>query len=656
MAKDPTSFSIFEDSATAEALGKARQEVSADPKNANHQGRRYRMALRLVDAESAGVVGVFEFLISPRQYNHTQQSRIAVHGTAGGFHHDRTVNAAGVETFVLEGTTGLWPAGRPAPPPSSNILTDAIGAAADFIGGPVGVLFGTRETPPPRETDGAAELVKLKRLLDIFLGVVPSPVPLERLRLEFINPDAPTSSRDEAGSLIFDVVPDGAFLNIMRSANESALYRYTLRLTATHRLSGVRPKPKEPARAQRSLLGMLQDALGFLNTYSFDRVFALYEVILSPLVALASAVEAVGSFIRDWRDGFDAFLSLPGAIVNRLRDAFDGVIRAFVGIFGDDDNGVAGLPVENPPPDARLNSALADARDIMVLRTRLLGLAEAALVLAPRAAGLDAPGASGGNRTGSGGIATPLEGADRGRRWLRPSEQRDGRERRRGLQGSRLVQVRLGQTMVDLLPPGVTLASLLRLNPNLEHPYVDGTRMRPDGDTTRLAFAGDVIRVPVDTTATGVVVAQGGDPVAQASTRPGDGIDPRVGEAERLFGRDFKAANRRLVLDPVTGDFMTVAGDACLAQRLEHRVRTPRGALYYDPGFGSTLASELLAGFATDMRMRLAQQSVREAVLQDPGVATVDRVEIGMASGTTKIVVEATTIDGTPLGRLATAL
>lgn len=648
------SLSIFEDSSSRDALRRASQEVSADPSRANHQGRAYRMALRLVDTLSGGVIDVFEFLIGPRQYNHTQHSRVAIHPTADGFHTDRTANAGGIEFFVLDGTTGQWPTGRPALSTDPGLFGGVLGVAADFVGGAVGALFGTRESAPDRRTDGGAELVKLKRIVETFLGVVESPVPVDRLRLEFINPDAPTSSRDTVGSLLYEVVPDQAFLNISRTAGQSGLYRYTLKLAATKRLSGQRPKAKEAARAKRSLLGMLQDALTFMDAFSFDRVFALYEVLLSPLAALASAVESVEGFVRSWRDGFDDFLALPGALVDRLRTALDGVIKAVTGIFGSD-SGVAGLPTETPPPDARLNSALEDARSFQVMRTRVLGLAEAALVSAPRASGLDSVGRSAGSRSGVGGQSTPLEAADDGRRWLRPGEQRDGGERRRGPQGSRLIRVRLGQTLVDLLPPGIGLPALLRLNPGLQHPYVDGARMRASGDTTKTIFAGEFVRIP---TANGAdpVVAHGADPVAQASSIPGTGIDPRLGEAERLFGRDLKVINRCLVLDPVTGDFVTVAGEENLAQRLEHRLRTPMGALYYEPSFGSTLAAELLAGFATDMRLRLAQQAAREAILSDPGIASVEQVLVSADSGVTRVLVEATTISGTPLGRLATAL
>jgi hypothetical protein len=252
-----------------------------------------------------------------------------------------------------------------------------------------------------------------------------------------------------------------------------------------------------------------------------------------------------------------------------------------------------------------------------------------------------------------------MQGASALRR-MSPADQQDRRPmaaQANARLGSRMVAVGPGQMLEDLVPSGFIDLDILRMNPDLTYPYVDGTRQRPDGEEPpepgafRVAYQGDLLRIP-DTGGGAAATARGADPGAARAMHPAEDEDARV------FGVDWyvNPETRAWEFDPATNDVRTIQGVPCLLQRLRHSLIIPLGTLRADPTVGSYLLAESQGRWGSDLQNRLNRIAVARTIRQDPAIAAVRRVRVALFNGRMDVSFEADTVAGTPLGRQALAV
>lgn len=598
---------------TLERLFSGPKEVvpaSFDPQRPNFRGYdEHRMLFRVV-RKSKPDKPVLEhaLVLRPTRYSRAPRVRLAVHATAGGYHVDMpSGDARGLVDYIIEGTTGLWPQGR-------------------------------RDGKP----DGMAAVHALRALFDAFLQPEIDGVPRDEYQLEFVNPDEPVSKTDAVGDCAYIVIPSQTAVETTRSATSSQLWRYTIRLSAIARLKGKERQRLKSTEKKRSLFDRALDLIGDLQDFSFDRVFAQYQQLAQPLLRIRAGLADIRRFVEGWAQGIDTFAAYN---VNLL-ESIVGELRGIVAVFGDE---------YGASPSDRFGSQAQALRGVEAVQRSLERMRNAALTTpGVMFSGVSDGGSVLGARTGIRGVASPMQAANATVR-LSPADQRDGRPRiaRAGVDlASSLATVGPDETLEDFVPPGFSDIDFLRLNPDLVWPFIDGRRTRegaaPGPGEARVAFVGEVVRVPLGFGAT-AAVARGESPPAAHAIGAG-----RETDDELTFGRDLLVdpETRSLVLDPTTGDLTTLAGAPNLVQRLRHMLAMPVGALHYAPDIGSYVAAEAKSRWASDMQTRLLALAVQRTVLQDPGIQSVRDVEVRVENGAAHVSFEAETIRGTPLGRL----
>ena len=575
-----------------------------DPKRPNWKGYEHRPVLRIADRFSQRVWLSYEVSAAIQAHGSQEGVRAAVKPTAGGYHVDWPEgDARTTRVFTITARTGEWPRG--------------------YVDG---------------APDGMAEMAALREIWNLYLS---GTIDRSEWRLEFFLPDEPVD-KDGLGDALWEVVPQG--LAPQRAAGIQD-WRFTLRLEAVERLDhqGVkafRRGRKKDKEKKKSLWDRLRDAEQFLADNSFDAWFFKYQLLLGPLVRIKQAEERLLSFVQGWNRGIHEFVGYPAALLG--------------GMVGDYNALLAEFERDDIAEDAIRDQKRSDWRALTERRRKVVRMRNAAAVNASTTAQpLGTTGDRQGARAGGGeALPSALQAAnstllsDQRARADRPG----AGGRRNAEVSTRMVYVGPGQTLAALAPAGFTTLDILQLNPDLEWPFVDGSRRRPAGYAPgpgegRVAYQGDAVRVPVRASSAPAAV----NAEAMGATR--------ANEDERLFGRDLLVdeETRSLVFDPATNDLQTVVGVDNLLQRLRHALVMPLGSLRSAPDVGSYLLAEDNQ-WATDTGNRLDAIAVRRTVQNDPGIADVGGVVIRVEDGVRNVSFEATAIGATPVGRVTFAV
>lgn len=574
-----------------------------DPKRPNWKGYEHRPVLRIVPIIPGGEIIAHEFSAAIQATSSQDGARASIKPTAGGYHVDWPEgDASTTKVFTISARTGEWPKGY-----------------AD------------------KAPDGMAELAMIRALIDVYLREKDK----AGWRLEFFNPDAPVD-KDGKGDALWSVVPQG--FTDQRAAGIQD-WRFTLRFEAVERLdaagAGFKRAKIEDKKKKDSFWDKLRAAEKFLADNSFDAWFFKYQLLLGPLVRIKQAEGRLLSFVQGWMRGAHEFLGYPAALLSAMVDDFEALVTEF-------ENGPGGVGSEGWDQWGAWRSdwRALTGRKREVKRLRNAGAVNASTSAQP----LGTTGDRQGGRLGSGqALQSALQGANAAaledaRRRGRPGNRRDGET------GTIVVHVGPNMTLDSMVPRGFTRLDLMQLNPELEWPYVDGSRMRPVGydpppGAARVAYQGDPVRVPVQS------------PVGQAAVNAEALGVTRGSEDERIFGRDLLVdeETRSLVLDPATNDLRTVVGIDNLIQRLRHRLVMPLGSLRSAPDVGSYLLAEGNA-WATDTGTRLDAIAVRRTVQDDPGIESVGAVNVRVEDGERLVTFEAEAVSSTPVGRVTFAV
>lgn len=101
------------------------------------------------------------------------------------------------------------------------------------------------------------------------------------------------------------------------------------------------------------------------------------------------------------------------------------------------------------------------------------------------------------------------------------------------------------------------------------------------------------------------------------------------------------------VLISSTSDFKIAEGTANIAQAIINRLRTNVGELNLHPDYGCRL-NTLIGTVANDFTLNLARQHIREALLQEPRIKTIDRIKTEFTNSTRNVIqceIQVTPID-----------
>lgn len=610
-------------------IGKAQELLYGAPKKTNPaafddahpnlRGYDTRPMLRLVESRSQMEVLAVQLPLRPKAIQRTAEVRMAIHGTAGGYHVDRPKTTAhGLVHYVLTGNSGQWPAGK-------------------------------KDGAP----DGMAAVHRLKQILDLFAGGEIQGRPASEFELWFIDPNSPVTEEDACGDSLYSVIPDKSLVDLQQTGQTGGTYNYTIRLACIDRPDGVYAgRHFNDKKREQSLLSKILDGIAVINEFSFDNLMAKYKQLIAPLLRVKAALRDIRAFLEGWARGGRAFVAYNVGLFDSTVNDLQGILNTVRGDEASPDR--ARSPEDRFGDDGR---TLRQVQRVKLTLARIrdhLGASPGAL-----SSRLQQQGGTLGQRRGLAGEQTPMQGASALRR-MSPADQQDRRPlatQANARMGSRIVAVGPGQMIEDLVPSGFTDLDLLRLNPDLQYPYVDGTRQRPDGEaapeagTFRVAYQGDLVRVP-DTGGGAAATARGANPGAALAQNPNESEDARI------FGVDWyvNPETRAWEFDPATNDVRTIAGVPNLLQRLRHSLIIPLGSLRADPTAGSYLLAESQGRWGGDLQNRLNRIAVARTIRQDPAIAAVRRVRVTQSNGRTDVTFEADTVAGTPLGQQALAV
>lgn len=106
---------------------------------------------------------------------------------------------------------------------------------------------------------------------------------------------------------------------------------------------------------------------------------------------------------------------------------------------------------------------------------------------------------------------------------------------------------------------------------------------------------------------------------------------------------DCQLVNRRLTVDPLTGDFALVSGRENLKQALVHRIITDPGELMFHPGYGCKIQRRR-GNKNAPVAMLLGRMDVQDALEQEPRLKRINSITT-ISTGD----VLAATVDVTPI-------
>lgn len=563
-----------------------------DPKAPNLRGYgSARVVFQLVD-RLTGVPVVRHVVLAHVSTLRVQpETRASLHYTAGGAHLDLpSRDARGFERFSVRIESGVWPVGEGADKP-----------------------------------DGMAAVWAIQRLFNDYLGATIGGRPRSDFDFEFINTDAPISADDPGGNAQFVIVPDRVGPEVTRDSRRPALWTLNLMFTGFERRDGRRVELLRRRAQQRNFFQRVLDAIGELNAYSFDQLFARYQGAIARFVQAVAAVRDVARFLEGWSRGIDTFIAYNIGLLQSLVDALGQISLTLSEEIGVNQ-------FERFGPDGRVMRGFEQIKRTV---TRLRNAVGANLENIT--SGLAGSGTIGA-QAGVSSQASPIQ-AEQSARHLNVADADADRPlaSAQGTVGTSEMRVTAGMTLANLVPSGFTQYDIIRLN-GLVYPFVDGIP-RPAGDTSAVAYLGEKVLVPVP---------RGNVSVTAGGAAPGAG-----GSAEdRIFGVDWMIKDGAFVFDYTAGDLRRVRGLDNLLQALTTRLVVPAGSLNYAPDLGSTLRSESLA-WATPEGTRLAMISAQNALASDPRVATVRRIEVEQSNGIMNVSFDLDTIDGSPRGRQA---
>jgi phage baseplate assembly protein W len=112
----------------------------------------------------------------------------------------------------------------------------------------------------------------------------------------------------------------------------------------------------------------------------------------------------------------------------------------------------------------------------------------------------------------------------------------------------------------------------------------------------------------------------------------------------QVYGRDCAMIDRKLS-DDGAGDLLVVTGADNLRQQLQHAVSTPRGQARRHPQYGC-MVWRLLGTVNGPTAARLGAEYVKETLLADFRVASVDRAAADVSGDAVRITARAVAIEG----------
>ena len=579
--------------ASAKGLISPRAFDSIKP-NFRSYAESQRLIFQLVDKNTGEPVIRHEVIGHVLQLQATPEVRASLSYTAGGAHLDMPQRSAqGFVRFVIRIDSGVWPQGRASGAP-----------------------------------DGMAGVWALQGLINAYLDNEINGRPRADFDLEFINTDAPVSGQDPAGIAHFVIAPDRTAPSLSREARKASTWSLSFSFTGFERRDGRRAELLRKKARERSFFEKILDAIATLQQYSFDTMFQRYQSAISPFTRALAAVTDVRLFLEDWSRGIDTFLNFNLGLLSSLMGDIGAIgltVSAELGVNQVDRFGADGSIMRSFEQMGRTLSRTQDA-----IAANFEGTSS------PLAAGGDLVGATARSQTPQ---PSPLQEQQDARHLSLPD--RDRQQPLASVQAAgRLGTVQLavgdGMTLSNFVPSGFTIFDVIRLN-GLEYPFVDG-RTRPDGDTSRVRYLGELVTVPVPR-GTASVTARG--------AAPGSNDDPD----ERIFGTDWAVIDREVVFDETTGDLRMVRGLPNLLQALRARLSIPVGFLNYAPDLGTLLHREVEGTWGTPQSLRLASIAAYNTLRSDPRVAQVTSLKVSASGGVVDVAFELDTIDGAPRGR-----
>jgi len=616
---------------------KKPQPAAFDPAAPNRRGYPLHMEFRLVQREPWKIVRAHQLEMVVTTYQRIPEVRATIHPTAGGFHVDMPEgNARGLVHYIIQGVAGLWPGGsRP----------------------------GHAETG---KGDGQAQLYALQALFDDYTQGTIEGRPRSDFQLEFLNFDEPVTAEDKVGHSAYIIIPERSLVESTRSAARPQVWTWTLRIAGLEEAKGEAHAIKRDAERKRSWLdkglAFLDAVDSFTTNYSFGAMFAKYQRLMAPFVRLQDSIGRTGDFIEGWASGAKTFVDYHKAMFDRTATDLGGVVAVFTREEFDSKAASGELvKMGQTGPNSRFGGGMARGVDRMRRAADRVRFG-ARVQIGQTSSALQSPGDEVGARgidRAARGPAGPLEVAAQSTA-LMARDRLNGTPR--AAQAGRALAtvaavVRPGDTIERFVPPGFTVYDVIRANPGLVWPFVDGGRLRPGGGPRPTdprvewtAYVGDQILVP--STEGPPQTVSGQDSPQAARARRIDTAD------ERTFGRDLylDPETRSLDFDPAAGDLRTVAGAANLVQRLDTLCLVPMGSLTYAPDIGSLIGAEGAGAWTSDVRRRALALATERTLRQDAGVERIDKVTVRQVNGQTVIDFQVVAISGAALGRSGLAV
>jgi hypothetical protein len=608
-----------------------------DPQAPNRRGYPLHMEFRLVRREPWKIVRQHQIEMVVTSYQRLPELRATIHPTAGGFHVDMPEgDALGLVHYVIQGVAGLWPGGsRPGHPETGK-------------------------------GDGQAQLYALQALFYDFTKGTIDGRPRDEFQIEFLNFDEPVTAEDKVGHSAYVIIPERSLVETTRSATRPQVWTWTLRIAGLAEAKGEAYALKRDKEKKKSwldkILGFFDAVDDFTTAYSFEALFSKYQRLMAPFVRVQDSIGRTRAFLEGWANGTKTFVDYHKALFDRTATDLAGMVAVFTreeydarAASGED------LTMGQAGPNSRFGGG--EARSVDAMRRAVDRVRFGARVqVGQSASALQAPGDEVGARgldLAMRGPASPLEIAAASSAL--PARDRLAERPRAAQAGQSLASVaaivRPGDTIERFIPPGFTVFDVIRVNPGLVWPFVDGGRLRPGGAERPVdpreewvAYIGDQLYVPA---------TEGPPPQVSGQDSPQAARARRLDDPdERLFGRDLRIdpETRTIEFDAAVGDLRTVAGKDNLVQRLDTLCLIPIGSLTYAPDIGSLILAEGPAAWANKIRVQALSLATERTLRQDAAVERVDEVQVQQRNGREVVGWTVTAISGAALGRSGLAV
>ena len=131
-------------------------------------------------------------------------------------------------------------------------------------------------------------------------------------------------------------------------------------------------------------------------------------------------------------------------------------------------------------------------------------------------------------------------------------------------------------------------------------------------------------------------------PTTVAASRPSDA------SVDDVLLTDCQLVNRRLTVDPETGDISVVSGRENLKQALGHRIVTDPGELMYHPNYGCKIQRRR-GNKNAPVAILIGRMDVQDALEQEPRLKRINSITPTSNGDVMAVAVDVTPITGNPI-------